>query len=499
MTSSLTAVQLQKSPEPRRSEPGRKPANRSPGEWEAVYRAKLVFIDGAAGMIGAFAGFTVRPGADRNVWDAPAYVTVAALTPVLWVATLAVVRAQDQRRPGNGRAETRDVAVCTAALLAVVAWLAWATPIEVPRDFILLVLAVTGGLTLIGRALLRLDLRAHRSRGECLQRVLAVGRVPAVDALVQQIRRDKHRSAHVVGCCVPAPPSDRAAFYLGPVPVVGGFEDIVGAMQTVGADTVAVLPCPELDSLSLRRLAWSLEGHVPHFVVIPGLADVAGPRLTVGPVGDLPVLHVRHARRSGAGWLVKAAVDRIVALLALTLLAPVMAGIALVVRLTSPGPALFRQIRVGVDGREFTFLKFRTMYVGAELRRNELAEYNINDDGLLFKVRDDPRITWVGAVLRRWSLDELPQLLNVLTGEMSLVGPRPPLPEEVARYGADVRRRLAVKPGLTGLWQISGRSDLSWEDTVRLDLRYVDNWSLGLDAAILWRTIPAVLHRTGAY
>jgi exopolysaccharide biosynthesis polyprenyl glycosylphosphotransferase len=262
---------------------------------------------------------------------------------------------------------------------------------------------------------------------------------------------------------------------------------------------VAVLPCPELNPIDLRRLAWAIENHATRFVVIPGLVDVAGPRLAVGPVGDLPVLHIRHARLSGLGWLVKGFVDRFVALLALLLLAPVLSGIAILIRFSSPGPALFRQTRVGVRGREFTLFKFRTMHVGAEQLRAELSVTNINKDGLLFKVRDDPRITPLGAVLRRWSLDELPQLLNVLAGTMSLVGPRPPLPEEVARYGTYVSRRLAVRPGLTGLWQISGRSDLSWDEAVRLDLQYVDNWSLGLDAVVLWRTLPAVLNHTGAY
>ncbi|MDP9818109.1 sugar transferase [Spirilliplanes yamanashiensis] len=456
-------------------------------------------MDGVAGALAAGAAYAVRPGADRDVWGTGAYAAVAALAPVVWLAVLGTVRAHDRRRPGDGRADLRDVTVTVAALLGFVAWLAWATPVEVPRDFILLLLAVAAAGTLLGRTLLRLDLQVRRARGECVQRVLAVGRVPAVDALVRQLRRDKHNTAHVVGCCVPVLPPDDAAFYLGPVPVVGGFDDVAAALRTVGADTVAVLPCPELDAPALRRLAWALEDAVPHFVVIPGLADVAGPRLAVGPVGDLPVLHVRHARRHGLAWLLKGLLDRLAALTALLLLAPLMAVIALVVRAGSPGPALFRQTRVGLDGREFTFLKFRTMYVGAELRRAELEDNNINGDGVLFKMRDDPRITRAGRILRRWSLDELPQLLNVLSGEMSLVGPRPPLPQEVARYGPDVHRRLAVRPGLTGLWQISGRSDLSWEDAVRLDLRYVDNWSLGLDAVVLLRTLPAVLNRTGAY
>jgi exopolysaccharide biosynthesis polyprenyl glycosylphosphotransferase len=491
MTSSETAVPLRDGQAPGRPALGKK--------WETIYLTKLALIEGSAGLIAAGLGYVVRPGADREVWDNGVYVVVAALSPLIWVTTLALVRAHDPRHLDDGKADARDVAASAAALVAAVAWLTWATPIEVPRDFILLMVAVAAVVTLTGRTLLRQDLRARRRRGECVQRVLAVGRASAVEALVAQIRRDRHHSALVVGCCLPSPTPGGAASEHVPVPVIGGFEDVVSAVATVGADMVAVLPCPELEPAALRRLAWALEKHAPHFVVIPGLADVAQPRLSVGPVGDLPVLHVRHSRLSGPGWLVKAFVDRVVALLALVLLAPVLLGIALLIRLTTPGPALFRQARVGLDGREFTLLKFRTMYVDADQRRMELAPFNINGDGLLFKVRDDPRTTPVGTTLRRWSLDELPQLLNILTGDMSLVGPRPPLPEEVALYGPDVRRRLAVKPGLTGLWQISGRSDLSWEDSVRLDLRYVDNWSLALDAVVLCRTLPAVLHRTGAY
>ena len=451
-----------------------------------------------AGALGAGAGYLVRPGADRDVWGSTAYSNVALLAPLIWAGVLAAVQARAPRPLGDSRTDVRDLLVGAAVLLAGIAWLTWATPIQVPRDFILLMLAVAVVAALTGRTLLRLDLRRRRVRGQCQHQVLAVGRGPAIEALMTQLRRDKHHSARVVGGCVPASRDDTVPALDG-IPVTSGFTDVVAAVQRVGADTVAVLPCPELNPIDVRRLAWSIENHATRFVMIPGLVDVAGPRLAVGPVGDLPVLHVRHARLSGPGWLVKGLVDRLIALLALLLLAPVLTGIALLIRLRSPGPALFRQTRIGVHGREFTLLKFRTMHVGAEHMRTGLGVTNINKDGLLFKVRDDPRITPVGAVLRRWSLDELPQLLNVLAGSMSLVGPRPPLPEEVARYGAYVSRRLAVKPGLTGLWQISGRSDLSWEEAVRLDLQYVDNWSLGLDAAVLWRTIPAVLHHTGAY
>ncbi|WP_304048344.1 sugar transferase [Jatrophihabitans endophyticus] len=196
---------------------------------------------------------------------------------------------------------------------------------------------------------------------------------------------------------------------------------------------------------------------------------------------------------------VKSVADRVIALLALVVLAPVLLALALAIRLDSSGPALFRQRRVGRNGEMFTMLKFRSMRTGAESELSTLLGRNEVDGGVLFKLRSDPRVTAVGRWLRRTSVDELPQLINVLTGSMSLVGPRPPLPDEVAAYPAPARRRLTVKPGLTGLWQVSGRSDLSWEDSLRLDLSYIDDWSLALDTAVLFKTFGAVLRAEGAY
>jgi exopolysaccharide biosynthesis polyprenyl glycosylphosphotransferase len=258
---------------------------------------------------------------------------------------------------------------------------------------------------------------------------------------------------------------------------------------------VAVLACPELDGTALRRLAWRLERSRTDLVVAPALMEVAGPRTAIRPVAGLPLLHVEHPELAGARRLIKNVFDRLIAVVALIVLAPLMVAIAVAVRATSPGPALFRQARIGKDGVQFTILKFRTMRQYAEARKVELVG---DGHGVPVKIRQDPRVTPLGARLRRHSLDELPQLLNVLRGDMSLVGPRPPLPEEVARYGDDVRRRLVVRPGMTGLWQVNGRSDLSWEESVRLDLRYVENWSLMLDLQILWKTWSAVARGTGA-
>jgi exopolysaccharide biosynthesis polyprenyl glycosylphosphotransferase len=250
--------------------------------------------------------------------------------------------------------------------------------------------------------------------------------------------------------------------------------------------------------MALRRLAWGIESRRADLFVAPALMDVAGPRVSVRPVAGMPLLHVEHPDINGVRQLVKSGFDKLVAAVALVVLAVPMLAISIVVRATSPGPALFRQTRIGRGGREFQVLKFRTMVADAERLKQVLLDNN-ESDGVLFKIRNDPRITRVGALLRRYSLDELPQLLNVLRGEMSLVGPRPPLPAEVEKYGADVRRRLVVKPGMTGLWQVSGRSDLSWEESVRLDLRYVENWSLMLDLQVLWKTWSAVTRGEGAY
>jgi exopolysaccharide biosynthesis polyprenyl glycosylphosphotransferase len=259
-----------------------------------------------------------------------------------------------------------------------------------------------------------------------------------------------------------------------------------------------VLACPEMNGAALRRLAWQLEKDDVELVVAPALMDVAGPRISIRPVAGLPLLHVDHPELSGARQLIKTLFDRVAALTFLLLLAPLFIVISVAIKINSSGPILFRQRRIGRDGRFFTVLKFRTMVPDAEQRKVELLQRN-EHDGLLFKIKKDPRITSVGARLRRHSLDELPQLINVLRGDMSLVGPRPPLPEEVAKYGDDVRRRLVVRPGMTGLWQVSGRSDLSWEESVRLDLRYVENWSLMLDLQILWKTWSAVARGSGAY
>ena len=280
--------------------------------------------------------------------------------------------------------------------------------------------------------------------------------------------------------------------------MAGGLDGAASAVARFGADTVAVLACPEMDGMRLRELAWSLEKTRTDMCVASALLDVAGPRTTIRPIAGLPLLHVDHPELDGVKQVIKGVFDRMSASLALILLSPLFALIALAIWIPDRKSVFFRQTRVGKDGRTFRVWKFRTMVVDAEARKAQLLKLN-EADGALFKMRQDPRVTRTGAWLRRWSLDEFPQLLNVLVGEMSMVGPRPALPAETAGYGHHMRRRLVVRPGITGLWQVNGRSDLSWDEAERLDVRYVENWSLVLDLQILWKTLAAVWHGSGAY
>ncbi|HCU92490.1 MAG TPA: hypothetical protein DHU96_07000, partial [Actinobacteria bacterium] len=334
-----------------------------------------------------------------------------------------------------------------------------------------------------------------RGLGRFMRRVVVAGHVPAVADMVAFLRRDKYHGMSVVGACIAGAATESE---IAGIPVFGDMGDVPAAVDMASADTVAVLSCPEMSGVRLRELAWELEKTGTDLCVAPALLDVAGPRTTIRPVAGLPLLHMDHPELAGGKRVIKGAFDRLTAGLALILLAPVFAVLALAIQLTDPGPVFFWQTRIGKDGRPFKVCKFRSMIADAELHRAQMETLN-EASGVLFKIRRDPRVTKVGSLLRRWSLDELPQLFNVLTGDMSLVGPRPALPQETARYGHHMRRRLVVKPGITGLWQVSGRSDLPWEEAERLDLRYVENWSLALDLQILWKTTSAIIHGSGAY
>jgi exopolysaccharide biosynthesis polyprenyl glycosylphosphotransferase len=466
--------------------------------WSGSYRRIARCLDFASMLMAGVIAFVLRfPGVPTEL-NAP-YVALTVVLPVVWLPTLVLCRAYQPRYVGVGYEEFHRVLRAGFILTATLAIVAYATKTEVARGYVVMALPLGTFLALVARYRLRKWLHKKRWNGECMRRVVAVGHRTSVADLIRLLQKKRYHGMDIVAVCLPpalASGEDAVAEVEG-VPVLGDFGQAAAVADRIGADSVAVLACPEMDGVALRRLAWQIERNDVELVVAPALMDVTGPRISIRPVSGLPLLHVEHPELDGGRKVLKGLFDRVAALGAIVALSPLLAMIAVMIRL-SGGPVLFRQTRVGRGGREFTVLKFRTMVADAEARRLELLAANDND-GVLFKIREDPRVTRVGRRLRRYSLDELPQLFNVLRGEMSLVGPRPPLPEEVAQYGGDVYRRLVVKPGLTGLWQVSGRSDLSWEESVRLDLRYVDNWTLALDLQIMWKTWSAVVRGSGAY
>lgn len=417
--------------------------------------------------------------------------------PIVWALTIAVAGGHATAFLGTGSEEYRNLARAGIALVGATALVSYALKLEVARGFVIVAIPVACCVSLVFRYGARRVLHAQRLRGACLRTVVLVGRNRAVLDLARQLRNGAHCGMRVVAACVPDPERADGLRAEGVV-VAGDLNDAAAVVRGLRADSVAVTSASETAAVYLRRLSWQLEDTDVELLVAPGLMEIAGPRLHVRPFVGLPLLQVQQPAFTGVRRVVKSLLDRTAAMVGLLLLMPVFAAVALIIRLDSPGPVLFRQERVGMGGAMFTMFKFRTMVEDAESRKAELSSAN-EGAGVLFKVRGDPRITRAGAVLRRFSIDELPQLVNVIFGSMSLVGPRPPVASEVSRYGRDVHRRLLVQPGFTGLWQVSGRSDLDWEESVRLDLRYVENWSLTLDAMILWKTMLVVLRRRGAY
>ena len=461
--------------------------------WESGYRRAVLLTDLVVIVICLRIGLVLTDGSLAG--NLPG--ALAGITATVLFGSMFGCRVWEWRVLGQGAEEFRRLgnAVVTAAV--VLGLTALAMEVGYFRPWVFAILPATGLCLFTSRYVLRRVLHARRSRDLCMHPVLIAGSLDEVADLVLRTRRERHYGWLVTGVCIPGVPADCQLEVHG-VPVVGGLDDVPTLVRGGGYRIVAVAPDAHWTRQRLRQLAWDMEGVPTELVIAPALMEVTGPRLHVDPVYGLTLLRVSQPTFTGARWVLKGVLDRIAACSALLVLAPVMAAVALAIKLEDGGPVLFRQERVGKASGRFAMVKFRSMVVDADQCRAELEAMN-EGAGPLFKLRSDPRITRVGAFIRRYSLDELPQLINVVTGDMSIVGPRPPLAAEVERYGMDARRRLLVKPGITGLWQISGRSNLTWEETVRLDLRYVENWSLMMDLVIVWKTVNAVLRGNGAY
>jgi exopolysaccharide biosynthesis polyprenyl glycosylphosphotransferase len=422
------------------------------------------------------------------------YVGFSILLGGVWLAALSLWDTRSRRVVGTGGEEYQRIVVASLRLFGIVAIVGFLAKIDVARGYLAIAFPIgTVGLV-ASRWMWRQWLHAARRRGQWSDRVLLVGDAPAVEALAGALSRRAESGFRVVGACVPTDDAHDTS-----VTVLGDVTDVHDAAQRARVQTVAVASSRSVPASALRRIGWALEGTGVDLVVAPALTNIAGPRIHVRPVSGLPLLHVDEPRLPRGGQVAKDVFDRLGALLLVVLLSPVLAAVAVAVKLSSPGPVFFRQQRIGRGETTFEVWKFRSMRQDADAELQALLRSQDRADRPLFKVENDPRITGVGRFIRRYSLDELPQLFNVVAGDMSLVGPRPQRAEEVALYDDEAARRLLAKPGMTGLWQVSGRSDLPWEEAVRLDLYYVENWSFTFDLVLLWRTAFAVLRGAGAY
>ncbi|WP_433205638.1 sugar transferase [Nocardia sp. CA-107356] len=477
--------------------------------WQEEYVRRLATTDFA--VIAASIGMAqlIRfggPAAPPLAWPMPyevGYTVVSVLLAFTWLAFLAACNTRSPQVVGSGAEEYRRLVSATLRLFGALAIMSLIFQIEFARGY----LAIALPLGLLGlmssRLLWRLHTRQRRRRdGEYRTSVLVVGCAEAAQAMATAFSRDPASGYRVVGVCIPDGGADATEYAIRAsgksFSVVGDDRSVLDAVRRSGADTVAVTATDHLGPVELRRMAWDLDPLGVELIVAPGVVDIAGTRLTNRQVAGMPMQHIAKPQYDRAKSTGKAVFDVCFAGAVLIVILPAMLAIAMLVKLTSPGPVFYRSERIGRGGKPFRMIKFRSMYLDADRQVGGLIQSN-GGNPVFFKMRDDPRITPIGKIIRKFSLDELPQFLNVLRGEMSVVGPRPQVQREVDTYDGNMRRRLLVKPGVTGLWQVSGRSDLSLEDSVRLDLSYVENWSMILDLLLIAKTIGAVARGEGAY
>jgi exopolysaccharide biosynthesis polyprenyl glycosylphosphotransferase len=478
----------------------RLPAVRGRAAWARQMRLRLAATDTVVVVVSIAAatavGFAVEPeamSASKNQVFA-----IAGLTVVTWLAFIAAAHTRDDRVLGMGPSEYRGVANSTVLEFGILALGILLVGLQGARTFVLVALPVGLIGLLLDRWLWRKWLLRQREMGRYAARAIVAGAADDVDYVVHRIAERCCVGYRVIGVATDSPRSRFLDDRGGVVPVVSAISDVARRARELGAEAVIIAGRTPGDGGFIRDLSWQLEGTGAELVLSSRLTDVAGPRIHFQPVEGLPLIQVEIPRFDGGKHALKRGFDVVVASLGLLAIAPILIAVGVAIKLDGHGPVFYAQDRVGRDGRTFRMLKFRSMVPDADRQLPVLGASN-EGAGVLFKLREDPRVTRAGRFLRRHSLDELPQLWNVLRGDMSMVGPRPPLPCEVEEYEGHVHRRLLIKPGLTGLWQVSGRSDLDWDESVRLDLYYVENWSLTGDLMLIWRTIRVVLHSEGAY
>jgi exopolysaccharide biosynthesis polyprenyl glycosylphosphotransferase len=468
--------------------------------WARRYRTRLRVTDTAivfAALVIAFVVHLAATTVPNQRLSAPFWV-ISAGALLAWDAALATFHTRDPRVVGVGLNEYKQVVSASIVTFSLLAMAFMIFEIDTARHTLLIAFPLGTAALVASRLLWRKWLIRQRRFEHFLSQVVVAGKRRDVDYVLRAIEKNSGAAYKVVGTVLDEQRTGSTGDDPPGVPTCYGLCNVAEVTAALGADAVIVASHPSEETNFIRSLAWQLEGTATELILASRLVDVAGPRIHFRPVDGLPLIHVEIPAFEGGKHALKRVLDVIVSAIGIAIVFPLCVAISILIAFDSPGGVLFRQERVGRDGRTFTMLKFRSMCQTATQDLAALRDCN-EGSGLLFKLKDDPRVTRVGRVLRKYSLDELPQLWNILRGDMSLVGPRPPLPSEVDGYEEPVGRRLYIKPGLTGMWQVNGRSDLSWQESVRLDLYYVENWSVIGDLVILWRTLKVLTHPVGAY
>jgi exopolysaccharide biosynthesis polyprenyl glycosylphosphotransferase len=473
--------------------------------WQQSYRLRVLAVDSivviAAVVLAQIGRFEILDTAATGhvSWQRATAVSIGLA--VTWLIALGVLQSRDVSLVGVGSEEYRRVVSATAWVFGLTAVTSLILQTQLSRGYLLIALPVGLLGLLAGRHAIRRDLARKRLRGESVTRVLILGKPEQAAVLCTSLDRSKEVGYSVAGVCIPdydGAVGQQLITSSGALPILGDENSVELALGLTGADALAVTAVEHLGHEKMRKLAWKLDALGVDIIVVPGMTDIAGPRLKLRPIDNLPLFHIARPRHGGPSMYGKRAFDLVIGTAALMFLLPAMAITALAIRCDDGGPVFFRQDRVGQHGKLFRIMKFRSMSVDAEVRKSA-EQSQAASAGVFFKSASDSRVTRIGRLIRATSIDELPQLFNVLTGSMSIVGPRPLVPGEGESVEHFVARRALVKPGITGLWQVSGRSDVSEEERIRLDHSYVDNWSCVQDLVIVWRTARAVLTRDGAY